>query len=239
MADVRDVVTDALREIGVLAAGETATADDAISGLAAINRLIDQWAAERLMIYQETRTTFTIAASTQTYTVGTGATVNVARPVFLQHVRFSDSSASTPSEISLTELTDDAWALVTQKTMTSAYPSCYWYSRTYPNALLYLWPVPTSSTLTGIIYAPQQVSEFTSLNTAISLPPGYRRMLVKNLALEMCPSYEREPSQALVMHAIESKAVVKRGNTRMMDLGFEPGALVQGQSRYAYNINTD
>ena len=28
MADVRDIITDALREIGVLAAGETATADD-------------------------------------------------------------------------------------------------------------------------------------------------------------------------------------------------------------------
>lgn len=236
MADVRDIVTDALRELGVLAAGETATADDAISGLAALNRLVDQWAAERLMIYTVTRTTFTIAASTQNYTVGTGYTVNVARPVYVDHVSYRDTSATTPTEIPLTELTEDAWALVPQKTLTSALPSCFYYNPTYPSATLSLWPVPTSSTLQGVVYHPQQVAEFASLNTVISLPPGYRRMLVKNLALEMAPSYERPAQQELVMQAMESKSVVKRANQRLRELSIEAGALIRATPSYDINV---
>lgn len=43
--------------------------------------------------------------------------------------------------------------------------------------LVYLWPLPTSTTLQGVIYTPVPVAEFASLSTTISLPPGYRRFL--------------------------------------------------------------
>lgn len=236
MADVRNIVADALRELGVLAAGEVATADDALSGLAALNRLVDQWAAERLMIYQQTRTVGTVTSGTQTYTVGTGGVVNVARPVYLDWVRFQDTSESPTQEYPLTELTDDAWAQVAQKTLTATLPIYYYYNPTFATGTISLWPVPTSTTLQLVVYAPQQVAEFAGLNTAISLPPGYRRMLVKNLALEMAPSYERPAQPELIQQAIESKTVVKRANTRIRDLSFDPGVLMNN-GRY-FDINT-
>lgn len=45
MATARDVVTGALRLIGVLAAGETAQAAEATDGLAALNRMMHGWKA--------------------------------------------------------------------------------------------------------------------------------------------------------------------------------------------------
>jgi len=144
-----------------------------------------------------------------------------------------------PVEFQLQPLTDDAWSRVPIKTITAPYPTCYYYNPTFPLGALTLWPIPTSATLTGELYAPQAVAEFASLDTAVSLPPGYRRMLIKNVAVCLCASYEREPRADLKEDAIESLAIVKRSNKRLADMQFEDGALVQGKSkRFYYNINT-
>lgn len=224
MAEVRDIVTAALRELGVLAAGEVATADEANSGLEELNRLVDQWAGERLLIHRVTRTTWTISA-TQNYTVGTGGTVNVVRPVYLDHVNLIDTSADPDQETPLTPLTDDGWAAITQKAATATQPTNWYYNPTFPLGTLSLWPIPSSATLQGALYAPQQVSEFASLDEVISLPPGYRRMLVKNLARELAPSYGRALHPELKEEAIESKATVKRNNFRPSDLSFDAAVL--------------
>jgi hypothetical protein len=239
MAVVLDVIVDALRELGVLAAGEVATSDDAIAGLAAMNRLIDQWAAEELQIYQTTRTTWTIVSGTQDYTLGTGGTINVARPVFIDHINFVDTAPTPDIEYQMSPLTDDAWSRVPIKSITAPLPTSYYYNPTYPLGTVSLWPVPTSATLLGVLYAPQAVAEFTAYTTAISLPPGYRRMIVKNLAVEMSPSYERPCSRELVMQAMESKAAVKRANKRLADMQLEAAALIQGRNRrFTYSILT-
>lgn len=219
--EVRDIVTDALVSIGVLAAGEVPTADEATDSFRALNQLLDQWAAERLMVYALTRTTWTIASGTQSYDVGTGQTVNVARPTSIDRVAYTDSAVSPVAETPLDKLTWDAWAAISQKSLTSDAPTAFWFSPVFPYGSIKLWPVPTSSTLTGVLYAPQQVSEFASLDTAISLPPGYRRMLVKNLAVELCPSYERSASRELVEQAADAVRVVKRSNAPRLDLSFE------------------
>jgi hypothetical protein len=236
---VLDVITDALRELGVIAQGETATNYDADHGLSAINRLIDQWAAERMQIYAQTRTTWAIVSGTQVYTVGTGGTVNLVRPVFLDHIHYLNTGLATTTEFQLQPLTDDAWSKVPIKDLSSPYPTCWYYNPTFPLGTLTLWPNPSSATLTGVMYAPTAVAEFTALTTAISLPPGYRRMLVKNLALEMAPSFSREVSGMLAAQAADSLSAVKRSNKRMMDMSVESAALIQGQSRrHYYNIYT-
>lgn len=221
MATALDIVSDALRELGVLAAGEVATAEEAASGLAALNRLVDQWAAERLAIYEQERTTFTVAAYAAYYLVGTGQTVNVARPMYLDHVNYYDSSVSPTTEIALERMTLDGWAANPQKALTANAPTNWYYEPDYPYGRLIFWPIPTTSTLYGVVYHPKAVSEYASLGTAVALPPGYRRMMVKNLALEMAPSYSRRLPPELVMQADDAVRVVKRSNHQVRDLGFE------------------
>ena len=236
---VRDVITSALQELGIIAAGEDAPAEDTTYGLSSLNDLLDQWAAERLQIYARTRTTWSIVASTRDYTVGTGGDVNIARPVYIDDVQFEDQSPTDPVEYRLSKLTDDAWARVPIKTLESALPTSWYYNPTFPLGALSFWPTPTSTTLYGVIYHPTAVTEFSSLDTAISLPPGYRRMLIKQLALDMASAYERQPSQGLMEDARESKAVVKRANRRLTDLQIESAALIHGSNRYTYSILTD
>lgn len=223
MADVRDLVTWALQDIGVLAAGEIATADDALEGLAGLNALVDQLAAERLAVYTITRTVWTIAASTQNYTVGTGATVSVARPAQAEEVKanYYDSAESTVTELPLSRFTDDEWRGLVQKGTTATAPSAFYYAPTYPTGTISLWPVPTVSGLRGVLYAPEPVSEFAGLNTEVALPPGYRRMLRKNLAVELAPMFDKAISPELARAAAHSMSVVKRANVRMNELSLD------------------
>lgn len=223
MADVRDVVTDALRDLGVLAAGETATADDANVGLSALNGLVDEWASGGLAIYRKAITTWSLVAAQASYTVASGGNVAVARPNYVDHVNYRDSAGV---EVPLAEWNAHDWSRVTVKTQTGTAPTHWYYDPTFPSGTLYLWPITTLSTLTGVMYAPAAVSEFTSLSTAISLPPGYRRALVKNLALELAPQFGRPPSPLLVRAADESLAKIKTANVVIpeLDCGVMTGA---------------
>ena len=234
---VRDIVVDALRELNILAAGEVASSDEAISGMAALNRLIDEWAAERLMIYTNTRTLWTILPNQQDYSVGPGGDVNIPYPMFVEHVNFINAAINPALEFQLTPLTNDAWARVPIKTLPAPMPTSFYWNATFPLGTLQLWPLQTLATLQGVMYAPEQAVEFTDLSTVIVLPPGYRRMLVKNLAMELLPSYQLQANPVLADQAADSKATVKRANITQMDLSVDPGALIGGRgSHFTYDI---
>lgn len=230
-----DLITASLKDIGVLAAGETASAGDSSDGLDSLNALIDQWKAEKLMIYTVTRSTVAITANDGVYTIGAAGDINVVRPVFIEDIRFVDTSQDPDYEYPLDVLTEQAYAAIPMKAQTSTYPESRYYNPTFPTGTINLFPIPTSSTLTLVVYHWTAVTTFATLATAFSLPPAYERMIVKNLAVELAPSYEREPSQALMRQASDSMAVVKRGNLRLSDLSFETAALI-GRDRGAYNI---
>jgi hypothetical protein len=234
---VREAGNHALHELGVLAAGETGTADDLNESLEMLNLLVDQWAAERLMIFTVSRTTCNLIPSQQTYTVGTGGDFNVPRPVYVDHVTYINNNMTIPIELRLTSLTDDAWAAVPIKDQTVPLPDCYYYNPTFDGAgwgTLKLWKIPTLANLVGVLYAPQQISEFTGLDDVISLPPGYRRMIVKNLACDLADHFGRQPSKGLIDDAYESKLAVKVANGRLLDMAVESAALGQTQRRQFY-----
>lgn len=232
----RDLVTAAHLELLAVAAGETLTASDATVGLDALNRLIDQYRAENLTIYTTTRTTWTLVSSTQTYTVGSGGTgPAIARPVSLLGCGYIETADTPDSEHALTPFDDAGWAAVTQKALTAVLPTNYHYNPTYPLATLTLWPAPTSSTLQGVVYAKTALTEFASLSTAVSLPPGYRRMLVKNLALELAPGLGKTVSRELALAAADSLSVVKRQNVQIPPMSFPSDSLGVGGGT-AYDI---
>lgn len=261
MATVRDLIEGALREIGVLAEGETATASQAWEGVQRLNRFVERLSLERLTIYQTVRTTFTIASGDGAYSIGAtsgyksppqagdvAAGINVYRPVFINEVRFIDTSTDPDTEYPLAKLTDDAYAAITLKAQTSTFPQAWYYNPTYADGALILWPTPTSSTLQGVLYVPTAFRGFgsgiptatnaaTILSTDISLPDGYEEMLTTNLAMLLCPAYDRQPHPVLAQAARDSMAAIKRANRRDMDLSFEAGAL-GGSGHPAYNIFT-
>lgn len=220
-----DICTSALKEINVVAAGETPSSDESADALDALNVLLDEWRAQRLAIpYPQTRTTWTIVSGTASYTVGSGGDVNRARPDYINHVYYQDTAPTPDQEYPMDPLSDDAYAIWPQKALTSTLPSYWYYSPTYPTGTLYLLPIPTSSTLQGVMYAPTGLTDFAALTDSLSLPSGYKRALIKNLALDLALSYGREVGD-LGTEARDTLQTVKALNLRMMDMRTEAAAL--------------
>ncbi len=230
----RTLITKSLRRIGVVGAGQTLSPEDADDALFLLNSLLDMFATERLMVPVITRSTWTIVAGTGTYTVGDGGDVDIARPVFVEDVRFIDTSADPETEHPLGMLTDRAYAKA-QKSLTSLYPSQRYWNPTFTGTGLgsvTLWPIPTSTTLLGAFYAATALTQVASLDTTLILPPGYRYFLQEQLAVICAPEWGIPLPAELRENARESKANIKRANTRLVELATWEGAIFGGHGMY-------
>lgn len=241
MATYLDLVTASLKRIGVVGAGQTPSSEDADDALLRLNALLDSWATERLFIPSITRTTWTIVSGTGSYTVGAGGSVNIARPVYVTDIRFQDTSITPTLEMALDELTDQGYANIPQKSITSTYPTARYYNPTFTStgyATITLWPVPTSSTLQGVIYHPTTLIQVASLDTTLLLQPGYQWMLTENLAVALAPEHGIQVPDAISASARDAKANIKRANIRLVEQATIEGQLLGGSGMYSIFSDT-
>jgi hypothetical protein len=236
----RDLITASLKRIGIVGAGQTPSSEDAADGLLRLNALLDSFATERLFVPSITRTVWTIVSGTGAYTVGAGGTVNVTRPVFVQDVRFQDTSQSPSLEMPLEMLTDQSYANIPQKSTTSPYPTAFYYNPTFTGAgyaTITLWPVPTSATIQGVLYAPATLAQVASLDTTMLLQPGYQWFLQEQLAVMLAPEFGVQAPGELRESAREAKANIKRANIRIVEAATMEGNFFG--SRRPYSILSD
>jgi hypothetical protein len=230
------ILNPALRMANIIGAEETPTNAEAQDALRTLNRLIDQWAAERLKIPFVTSTTFTLAASTTSFTVGSGGDINITRPAYIDRVQYRDSSNY---DTDLKMLTQQAWMAISDKTQTATRPSYAYYEPTYASALgtLYLWPIADTAA-TGVVWHPTAIAEFATTTTTLAVPLGYENFMVTQLAKKLSAAYGRQLSPLAMEDAMEADRAIRRLNLRMQDLRIDAGALV-GRGSGSYSIYTD
>ena len=224
----------ALKRINVIGQGGSLNPNDADDALFYANNWIDSLATESITIPFVLRTTFPIVSGQTSYTVGVGGDVNIAKPVFINHVNYIDASLSPAVERELDYLTDDAYAAIPIKTLTNVLPSFYYWNPTYAAGLgtLSFWLVPTSSVLTGVLYAPSAVAQFVNLTDTIVLPAGWQFFMQENLAVFFAATFRENlpPDPKLVESATLSKLMMTRSNMRLEEASIDP-ALTLGSPR--------
>ena len=241
---VQDQINAALRKLGVLEETETPTASNSNNALFALNQIVDEWQGDRGKIPSVVNTVGTLTPGKQTYTVGPGGDINIPRPTVIDHVNYINTVVSpNPIELPVTMLTSDAWAAVTIKPLQSPLPSYCYYDYGFSatgTANLSFWMIPNISGLQYSLYVPTPFATFATLQSSVLLPPGYWRMLVNWLAIEIAPEFGVAPSQDVKDARKEAEEIVLRNNTKQLDMQMDPGALVQGAgSIYRYNIYSD
>ena len=224
----------AMKRCNYLAAGDSLTNVDAQDGLALANSFLDYLSVQSLTIPYILGTQFPMTSGKASYTIGVGGDINIPNPTILTHVNYIDGSLNPPIERELPYLTDDAWAAIPIKGLTNPLPTFYYWLRTYSGAqsTLYFWLVPTSSQLTGVLYAPAQLGLFGNLSDTLALPPAARMMLQENLAVYFSSTLREnipiDPN--LVKSASDSLAAYKRSNIRLQEMVVDP-ALTYGSPR--------
>lgn len=233
-----EILSAALKETGYLAAGETLNGDDSADALVGANNWIDGLGTQRATMYALLRTVKTLSSGTASYMIGAGGSINIVRPLRIERAGLIlDSTADPTTEVPIRVFTDDEWASIPQKDLDGTLIQGIYYDFAWTAGLatVKVWPVPTVSALQVVLYTPQALTEL-ALATDYTFLPGYRRALVKGLAVELGPQFSAVVSDDLRQQALDAMGNVKRANFRLSEMPLNP--LFAGGGAF-YNIETD
>lgn len=184
----QDIIYVALRLIGVLRPGQTANPETLTDGLSALNSMMDQWGTMGLTLPVEGRNVFTVTASQQTYTLGTGGNWNIPRPDEVTGINWI-VQGTYPTEVPMQILSDEEWRMVASKSTPS--PQSTWaHLEMEPTVIsVDLWPLPSAGGQVAV-YHKGPLMQFADLNTtSYNFQPGYDLALKYNLAEQMWPLF--------------------------------------------------
>lgn len=238
MASVNDAITRAMKALGTLGRQEVPSAQEFTDGLYCYNQLLESWSTQKLMSYATLQRSFTLTANDQSYTIGSGGDINVTRPIDITQAFVRDGNNQ---DHPLTIVSREIWNNIGLKTTTSEYPHTLFYDSTYPLATIYVFPVPTEARTVFYDSVLNQVTASTG-SMSISMPPGYERTFISNLALELMANgfpclLDAKQLAALVNAAADGIANIKRANIKEVVAVYD-GAIV-AQASGTYNPYTD
>ena len=210
MTTAGDQINGALRLLGVLAEGETPSAETSQDALAALNQMIDSWNTERLAVYSTQDQVLTWPAGERVRTLGPTGDLVGNRPIMLEDsTYFRDPTTNVSYGIKL--INQQQYNGIAVKTVTSTYPQVMFVNMTYPDIEMYVYPVPFRS-LEFHFISVEELTNPANLATTLAFPPGYLRAFRYNLACEIAPEFGVEPSPQVQRIAMTSKRNLKRIN---------------------------
>lgn len=227
------LITDSLKDLGVVAAGETPTPEDLADGLTALQRLIDALGAERLAMFQQNRSVVTLTSGQQSYTIGSGGNFNIARPLWIDGCGCLTTAGGVVNETPVSILTREQYQAIGIKALSNALVEAIYYDYAWSAGLgnIIVYPYPNVSGVQLALYVPAPVSTFADLTTTYTCPPGVAEMLEYNLARRLLVKYPRaQPIPELLELARESWTRVENANIHPEMLSVDMG--LAGAPRY-------
>lgn len=208
-----DLITTALRTLGLLASGEAPSASEGEDGLETLNEMIDSWNAERQAIYTTSSNDYPLILGKQTYTLGPGGDFDAPRPAridAMSSILLNDPN--NPVEVPIAMFTVEQWQTeVPVKIVTGNFPQICYDTGDFPLRVLNMWPIPTLEQNSVRIYGWQALAAQT-LFSEVAFPPGYAEAFRYNLAGRLAPEYGVTPSPLVVALAVQGLARVKTMN---------------------------
>jgi len=207
-------ITDSLIEIGIVNPIDEASPQDVAYGLRTLNRIIDSYNTQNLIVtYLEDITLPSPIAWSSAITIGNGKDIDYPAPLEPRSAFFRQGS----TDYNLKQITSDRWADINYK-FDVAIPSEYYIQKTNTNDLkIYFNCIPQSDLELHLMAK----KPYTGINgngndylptDDIQWNYGFEKMLMLRLAVELCQSYEIQPSQILVSKIQEAESNVKTNN---------------------------
>ena len=194
---VSDVINLAYLELSVISPQETISTAMQTDAFARLLSLLGSLNAEGLTIPQQVSQAWQLTAATSAYTLGSGGTLATTGTLRAQKVTawrayYSTVLSSGGRVLSLTEFGERARQLIGEN---SSIPSIVGADTAYPLINVRVFPPPsgTPGYLELDYWTP--ILDFASVETAITLPPGWVRILTFLLAQDLFGTYGR-PSLA-------------------------------------------
>lgn len=240
MTTASQILTRSARALGYLGRTRTLSAADANDGLTIFNAMLDSWSNEKLLSYVVLERSFTLQVGVSSYTIGTGGVVNTTRPYDITQAYVQDAGNNN---FLVRIQPRDKWNEIGNRgsTITSQIPTDLFYDPQYPLGVINVFPTPLLS-YTLFFDSTQDQVDFASLTATLSMPVGYERAYVTNLAVELMANgfpclLDQKQVAALIASAMESKGNIKRANIKDVTANYDPA--IVSRSYATYNIYSD
>lgn len=182
--NVSKLINLSLKQLGVLAAGENADANEVADAVDALRGLLAQWATERLFIYKVQPIVINLTG-VGTYTL----------------------SETIQSVSDHAKLDDEKILMVRDLNNTGEYKPVI-YSEQKPYWKFQVLEDAKKLEINAHVL-PTELEPFDEIN----LPTKYERPLVLSLALEIAPMFGVEPTQTMFMNQRQAVDLLKRSNS--------------------------
>lgn len=214
----QDYTTEALRELGVIGAVDAPAPEDSALMLGIMNRILDDWNADKKGVYAWDFLAFTLTPNLSPHTIGpTGTFVVNSRPQQIVGASLVLNNVTPNVSCDIRIVDSQWWQGQTIPDLATSIPTDLFFDPQWPNGNLYFWPVPTVAY--GVqLQVPILLNQVTLIST-ISLPPGYHSALVLTMAEQGANSLKVDLSPVTAMQA-------RRARARIFDANDETPALV-------------
>ena len=176
------IITDALKEIGVLAEGDTPSASMSNDALRALNRICDMMSNDQSFAYTPSLISLALTGQSS-ITVGPTGDIISDRPISIDTAWSDRGGISYPCQVTDNQHFDS----IAFKAAAGFNPMAIWYEPTMSNGIVHIWPVSTGCTLNMRIL--NSVVSFTDLSAQLVMPEGYEEYFIKTLAVNIAPQY--------------------------------------------------
>ena len=203
------IVNNALTILGILEQGGTPSTSDSNDSLLELNAMWDAWGIDEGLIFAVTELVVPLSNNTGGYTIGLGATINVARPNRVYRA-FVGGSVSSRNELEVVESAKyyshnslDASAANPDE----LFPD-FNVDPTTGFGKLYLWPVPSFGGSLNLYVNIGSGFIAWVLGTNYNIPQGYQDAIQYALAFRLIPRFAGSVPQEIVqvVTAIAQKA---------------------------------
>lgn len=221
------LVQDALCQRGVLADNVAPSADQLVTGLRWLNRMLDSWANERQMIYAFTTEQFPMVAGTASYLSSAFVSaVGRENVVSIDSIYLRLSSIDYPVDL----VDNQTYTSISYKSAQSIPTICY-YDAASPVSTFFFYQTPNAA-FTCFVDCYEKLSGTIAAATDLILPPGYEKAIIDNLCIYM--NYGLPVTPQMRLDANESRNVLKRINyvPGTMNVGIGSGSSISNGFPY-------
>lgn len=184
----------AARDLGCLRAGQTLSTDLLSDIRVAANNMLDSWLLEDLLVLFYPAQIFTLTAGLQAYQIGTGQAApnfNTTRPNDIELANIILNNVNPVLRVPLDIINKEQWAAIAVQGIPSALPLKLYYDKGWNQSqygTINIWPGPLQNYQIELYNSDQSVlAAFPDNTTTFLYPPGYAKLIQKNLAVEIAP----------------------------------------------------
>lgn len=189
----RDMVTQAMREIGVLASGEDPSSDELADGILRLNSMLKSYAAKGVNLWRDTDGEVTLLEGVAVASLPGALSVSSARLVL-----------DDTSDRLMAEWPRDDLLAMPNKTVTGE-PIVYAILTTTAGISMQLYPVPARDVMVRYSYA-RATATIANPTDAVDIPEMFQEAIWKLLAVRLAPTFGKARADTATVQLVAQQA---------------------------------